>query len=360
MNWINLIPSPDPIPAPWGILEFLNVFTFTIHILFVNVILGGSLLMIFAHFRHEQDVFNDSLSGVLPCKIPTMFALTVTFGVAPLLFLQVLYGHLFYTSSIIMAVFWILVIPGLILAYYGQYIHTRKYLTMRAFSLTALIISALIILYIGFMLVNNITLMYNPQKWAMYFGARDGLHLNLGDPTLIPRYLHFVVASIAVAGLFSAIIWYIREKRGLVGADLKVQSGLRIFAIATAIQALVGVWFLLVLPRDIMMIFMGKNMITTISLALGILLTIGAIIAAFKGSLVATVIHLLAIVITMVTNRAFVRSAYLGQFFDVSESRLVPQYGVMILFFIVFVIGLFAVWYMVKLARDAEKGEVKA
>jgi len=360
MNWANLIPYPDPIPAPWGILEFLNVFTFTIHILLMNVILGGSLLLIFTRLKYQRETFDQAAPSALVWKIPTMFALTVTFGVAPLLFLQVLYGHLFYSSSILMAVFWILIIPGLVIAYYGAYIHAIKLFDSKTLSMTALIISALIMLYIAFMFVNNITLMYNPQNWSMYFESRGGTHLNLGDPTVFPRYLHFIVASIAIAGLFSAIIWHMRERSGLVGADLKVQSGLRVFGIATALQALVGIWFLLVLPRPVMMIFMGHNMVTTISLTLGILLTIGAVVTAFKGSLRPTLIQLLLLIVTMVINRAYVRSAYFSDFFNVAESKLAPQYSVMILFFVVFIIGLVCVGYMIKLALNAGRNGVKA
>jgi len=43
-------------------------------------------------------------------------------GVAPLLFLQVLYGRLFFTSSILMAGFWLAVVPLLIVAYYCAYV----------------------------------------------------------------------------------------------------------------------------------------------------------------------------------------------------------------------------------------------
>ncbi len=48
--------------------------------------------------------------------LPLVIAFAVNFGVAPLLFLQVLYGHFIYTSSILMGIFWISIIPALIIA----------------------------------------------------------------------------------------------------------------------------------------------------------------------------------------------------------------------------------------------------
>ena len=54
--------------------------------------------------------------------LPVAIAATVTLGVAPLLFVQVLYGRLFFTSSILMAWFWLAIVPLVILAYYGAYL----------------------------------------------------------------------------------------------------------------------------------------------------------------------------------------------------------------------------------------------
>ena len=50
-------------------------------------------------------------------------AATVTLGVAPLLFVQELFGRVFFTSSILMAWFWLAIIALLIPAYYGVYLY---------------------------------------------------------------------------------------------------------------------------------------------------------------------------------------------------------------------------------------------
>ena len=54
-------------------------------------------------------------------KLPVFLPATITLGIAPLLFVQVLYGQFFYTSSIVMAWPWFLVLVFLTLAYYGFY-----------------------------------------------------------------------------------------------------------------------------------------------------------------------------------------------------------------------------------------------
>ena len=93
--------------------EVLLIFTFFIHMILMNFILGGSLLTVW-------DMLRGKLEKKASGSIPTLIALTVNFGVPPLLFVQVMYGHLFYSSSVMVAVPWILVIPILILvAAYG-------------------------------------------------------------------------------------------------------------------------------------------------------------------------------------------------------------------------------------------------
>ena len=54
-------------------------------------------------------------------------ALAINMGVAPLLFLQVLYGQFFYTSTVLMATYWLSIIFLLIITYYSIYIYKLKY-----------------------------------------------------------------------------------------------------------------------------------------------------------------------------------------------------------------------------------------
>jgi hypothetical protein len=360
MEPAGLIPTPETIPAPWGLLEFLGVFTLIIHLLFINVVLGGSLISLFARLRQPDLALDESVPGALARKITTFLALAITFGVAPLLFVQVLYGHFFYTSSVLMAFYWIMVIPLLLVAYYGAYIHARKFDSARGLSLFFLALSSLILLVIALIYENNISMMAQPGKWPEYFSNRNGTILNLGDPVLWPRYLHFITASVAVGGLFSALIWSFRVRRGDENGGSHVKSGLKIFSVATMIQVVIGFWFLLALPKEIMMKFMGQNLLYTVMLALGIVLALAAIITSTLGRLPATLVFLVSTVAVMVILRTFLRTSFLEGYFKVESLELVPQYDVLFLFVAVFVIGLAVVGYMLKLAFNAAAGKEAA
>lgn len=359
MDATALVPTPDTIPASWGVFEFLDIFTLIIHFLLINIVVGGTLLLFYQHFIRRTTPDDTTWFGPpFVKKIPSLIALGVTFGVAPLLFLQVLYGHLIYTSSILMALFWILIIPFLILAYYSAYIVARSKDRRSRISKIALVVMTLIVLYIPFMFVNNMTLMLQPERWTGYFDQRNGTLLNLSDPTVIPRYLHFLAASVAIAALFGAVYWWWKSRKDKSEAAAgHIQSGLRVFALATAVQMIAGFWLLLALPRDVTLLFTGDNMLYTGFLFIGVVLATLSLVFGLLGKLLPTFIHLFLTLVVMVVIRAFLRSAYLQSFFSVESLEVAPQTSVMILFFIVFVIGLFSVAYMLKLAFGNKQEE---
>ncbi len=120
-----LLPSPDAIPVPWGWFQALLLFTFFCHILLMNVMLGTACIALSGHFSRggERGADSHRLAGVLPFTI----AFAVNFGVAPLLFVQVLYGQFVYVSSILMARFWLAVIALLIASYSLAYLYKYRY-----------------------------------------------------------------------------------------------------------------------------------------------------------------------------------------------------------------------------------------
>ena len=108
----DLIPRPDALPVGWLWFQILLTLTFVLHLLMMNALVGGSLLALLGGVRRSGPAAMAARD--IAHRIPTLVALTVNLGVAPLLFLQVLYGHLFYTSSIVMAAWWFAIIPLLL------------------------------------------------------------------------------------------------------------------------------------------------------------------------------------------------------------------------------------------------------
>ena len=123
-----------------------------------------------------------------------------------------------------------------------------------------MLFSVILVCLIGFVYSNNLTLSLVPSRWgAKYFANPSGWHLNLSEPTLIPRFLHFFISAVAVGGLLLVFVSLANWKRDHEYARQVLQFGGRAFMYATMAQFLVGVWFLVRLPREMLMLFTGEN-----------------------------------------------------------------------------------------------------
>ena len=133
-----------------------------------------------------------------------------------------------------------------------------------------------------------------------------------------------------------------------------------VFGIASLIQVFIGFWFLIALPRQIMLELLGGNMIHTLMLGLAICIAAGAIATAFSGKLMLTTGLSLSAVVLMVLIRDFVRMQYLQPDFEVSSLQITPQYSVLFLFLFVLVIGLASIVYMIKIGFQTQSGRVES
>ncbi len=341
---LNQIPVPEALPVHWLWFQALLVLTFLLHLILMNLVLGGSLLAIWDSIIKKKKI--ESFSN-----LPLLLALAINLGVPPLLFVQVLYGHLFYSSSIIMAVPWILVVPILIIAYYASYIYIKKSASSPRLAKTGLIVSAALLLYVGFMYVNNSTLMINPDSWGKYFDKPGGTSLNLSEPSLWPRYLHYIIASLSVASIGIALFTKIKAKGSGENDDV-IALNLKRFAWFTIIQFAAGILFWMSNPKEVWMTFMGGNLAATILMCLSILMALSMLLSAFKKKLNATLIHLVVIMLFMVIIREFLRAAWLKDIFHPQSLEVVNKISPLIVFLIVFAIGLFLIYYMLRLATE--------
>lgn len=346
MNSFNLIPYTEPIPAPAEILIILEQLFFLIHIILINSILGLGFIIL-SKWNKKQKFFE--ITKPLAKKIPILFAIGINMAIPALLFLQVVFGHLFYASSILMGTFWILIIPLLTIAYYSSYYHYRKFETS-SYSKHALAVMILIILYIGFVLVNNLSMMEIPQTWDNYFSNRKGTILLWSVTSIYPRFLHFLVASLAIGGIFYSL--YFSKK---TDSRDKVKEGLKIFAYATMVQIIVGFWFLLSLPRDIMLKYMGGDLIATVFLVIGIITAFISIFASLRGNLKGSILFLLLTLVGMVINRYNLRIFQLGENFKVSHLKLSAQWDIFIIFLLILLLGVAVIVYMLKIAFSGKK-----
>ena len=346
----SMVPTidPNPLPAPYWLFKTLLLVTFLLHIIAMNFMLGGAFLAVVARFTSKGKEFRNRIFLDLAKKVPVFLAATITIGIAPLLFVQAIYGQYFYTSTILIAWPWFLLLVLLVVAYYGFYFVAYNGQRRPGPAGIVLLFSLVLVLVIAFIQSTNVTLMQTPSHWAAkYFASPTGWSNNISDPTLIPRYLHFVTSAIAVGGILLVLLAYARWNKDREYASYLFQYGGKSFMYATMAQFIIGTWFLISIPRNFRMIFMGDSPLASVLFLVGILATVAAIflmsnairkqnikVAAYGVS------GLLAVVmITMILMRDILRDAYLEPYFHPHQFAVKTQWAVLPVFLVLFIAG---------------------
>ncbi len=349
------IPSPDTIPVAWGWFQFLLLLTFPLHLLAMNAMLGGLGIGI-SQQALGGDVRN-RLAHRIAIALPLAIALVVNLGVAPFLFLQVLYGQFVYTSAILMGSFWIMVIPILLVAYYGAYLYDFRYTRLGRMGVWVGGMTFCLLIVIAYFFSNNMLLMTLPADFGEYFEHMSGDYLVSANTQFLPRYLHMVFGALAVGGLFTATIGRFRAAADPDLAEHALKIGMSVFSWFTCLNVCFGVWYLLSLERETMLMFMGGDLPATISFAIALALTVIGIVCGFRRKLIATLAATTLLVYLMTFMRAWIRSSALREYFTLGDLQVVAQYSPLIFFLITLGFGIVCVAWILRLTAAALKDE---
>lgn len=351
------IPSPDTIPAAWGWFQFLLLLTFPVHLLAMNAMLGGLGIGISQHIAGGAT--GRRLSHRIAIALPLVIAFVVNLGVAPLLFLQILYGQFVYTSSILMGLFWISIIPILIIGYYGAYLYDFKYSKLGNSGIVVAVIVFSILLVIGYFFSNNMLLMTLPDQFGEYFNHMAGTYLVSGNKQFLPRYLHMICGALAVGGLFVAVLGKFRARQDPELADHALKLGMHVFSWFTCLNVGFGTWYLIVLERRSMLMFMGRDMLATVCFMIALGLIVFVIIMGFRKKLMMTLGATVVLVYLMSFMRSWVRSSYLRDHFNLGDLRVVTEYSPLVFFLVTLLLGIACIFWMLRLtARELKSGDI--
>jgi len=225
----------------------------------------------------------------------------------------------------------------------------------------------LLLASIAFVYSNNFTLMLAPERWLdLYHSNASGWNLNSPEPSLLPRYLHFVLGALAVSGL-GLVVMGLREREDGYRQWL-IEQGSLLFTGTTLLNVGVGFWFLVKLPGPVRLAFVGGNGFATALLGVGMLLPLAAIAHLIMAKANKSPKRQLAIgvscgvltVAAMVVMRDVLRNLALAPCFSPNRLPVAPQWGVILLFVLFFIAGLATLYYMLRKAAVATRMRVAA
>ena len=195
---------PLPLPLSEGVLQVLIVPVFLLHILFVNLTVGASVLSVVFEYLGLTRPHYDRLARLVSTTITVNKSLAVVLGIAPLLMMNLLYTAQFYAANALTGHAWVLLIPlitaAFLLSYLHQYTWERWSGARKARHLLVGATAAAAFLLIPLIFLSNVNLMLLPEKWSQTGGFFESLQFG----NVFPRYFHFLGASLALTGLYLA------------------------------------------------------------------------------------------------------------------------------------------------------------
>lgn len=272
-----LLPAldPTPIPGPPWLFHALWLVTFAVHVVGVNVVLGSSILGTIASLDPDR-AFGRGVARFFAEVNTWAISLTITFGIAPLLFVQVLHGRLFYSATVVVAPVWLGLLLFLLAAYYLTY--AAKY-RLRAGKGAAfpLALSALLFLAVAAVQVVVHLLSVQPGRWE---GVLAAPWTALADRSFLPRFLHFVLAGVTLGGVLLAWVAVRRvpSEDAKAAASARASFGLKIALLATVLQLVVGLWLTVSVPREVLLGLMRGGAATMVPLTVGIAAGFGLLV----------------------------------------------------------------------------------
>lgn len=344
---------------PW-MFQLLMVLTFALHILFVNLVIGGIAIAIYGHFKGGD--FNKRLSKALAQVSTINLSLAIVLAVAPLLFVQVIYDPFWYVSNSLSAwwtmVFLLVVALGF-LSNYVFYLKRKK--NPQGYGLFGVL--GLLFVLCGGIIISALSVQaLAPGEWLKWYTAA-GNDLVTGGLGLyrfeLGRFSHFMVPAFINIGIFMMLYaWYFRPRSDFDGAylDWVGLTGARIAKIAAMIQVVVGFWWLLTVPTDLH--FM-RNPFLWIGVSLGLLLLVGLMKGQHEPDRYALPLALLSFVaiLGMGTAREALRMTYLGVFeYSIYDYPVNVDWGSTALFLVTFVMGLVVIAYPIMIAFKLGRG----
>lgn len=216
-DMLHALRDPAGIPSHPIVFLVLGVVTLALHLAAVHVMLGAGALTLRGAFSASPHWRRLAAAMLTTAKIAVSVAIVL--GVAPLLFVQVVYDPFWYTSNVLSA-WWVIGFIGILIAgYIAMYVFYWRNHDIEqdggrgGFWMVA---SLALLLTVGFIVHSLTNQMLFPEQWMAWYAPQDVV-----DPSgrslhywHLPRFGFFIALSAPVIGA-----WLYGHRRYLQGCD---------------------------------------------------------------------------------------------------------------------------------------------
>ena len=205
-----------------GLWLVLYLVTWALHAVLVGSVLVGSAYALLHALRRTDD----ALAARMRDLLPFLLGAGITAGVAPLLFLQLLYQERFYTANLLLGPRWGAVVPALIAGFYALYVaKAAATLQWRRLALATAVGS---FLFVAWSWTELHLVMRDHAAWQTMYGAGDRMY---GQGDVIPRLLLWLGA---MPILFAVLALWLSPQTSRRRLAVIALAGHAIVAIAVA------------------------------------------------------------------------------------------------------------------------------
>ncbi|QDU36876.1 hypothetical protein Mal4_11770 [Maioricimonas rarisocia] len=200
---------PFPFGFPWPTAFYLTtyVLTFVSHVVFMHYVIAGTCYLVTVAVRNRPED-PDRRAALLRDWMPLMLSGVITAGVAPLLFIQILYRNSFYTANLLLFHRWMAIVPALIVGFYLLYLLKSPLATRRGMWLrvTITIGAFACFFFTGWSWTENHLLsLQSTELWAEHYAQG---RMQFWPVQLIPRMAAWFSAAFPTLAVWLA--WQIR------------------------------------------------------------------------------------------------------------------------------------------------------
>jgi hypothetical protein len=237
------------------IFLILGVLTFALHIAAVQVMLGAATLTLRGAFQADLKWRRLASAMLVTAKIAVSVAIVI--GVAPLLFVQVVYDPFWYTSNVLSAwwvIGFILLLIGGYIAMYAFYWKNHDIVADGGRGGYWMVLSIVLLLTVGFIVHSLSNQMFYPERWIEWYApggqidpSGQGLH-----QWHLSRFLFFIALSAPVTGAW--LLAYRRYLQGAKESDVAylgfvLSLAQRLMVIGGVVSVLIGAVWMMTLPE---------------------------------------------------------------------------------------------------------------